>query len=373
MPLNMDRTFHPVGHGAFYTERFFDGENHDHPCFNVVYDCGTSTSQKALRREIDNLFNNGDRIDLLFISHFHDDHINGIDYLVNTRQCDIRRYVIPEILADNLIEAYLYNFIKSRVVQCYANIFLRECYNGELDDRLIVVNSFEDVGDERDRTFETQVIDQLPNEKIKMNVPTKIRKWDWLYIPYNHSNRRTQLIEAIRQSPDFQGVISADGRVNIDNLSNRLNALGLDRCKEIYRQIFGSNHNIYSMPVFSGTENDLLPTCCQNGSIPNTCNWNCLYLGDKKVGAKSFKSLQAFYRTYWGCTGVLQVPHHGSKGYSYSKLYDPKKICIVSCKSNSARYPNSYVIKDIIYNRSILYKVTEEVNTKVEFIYTDIL
>ena len=36
--IRLDRTFWPVGHGAFYTERFF---NHvDNNVFTAIYDCG---------------------------------------------------------------------------------------------------------------------------------------------------------------------------------------------------------------------------------------------------------------------------------------------------------------------------------------------
>lgn len=34
------RTFHPVGQGAFYTERFYD-EGQGKPVFTAVYDCGS--------------------------------------------------------------------------------------------------------------------------------------------------------------------------------------------------------------------------------------------------------------------------------------------------------------------------------------------
>lgn len=35
----MIRTFHPVGQGAFYTERFYDDILRK-PVFTAVYDCG---------------------------------------------------------------------------------------------------------------------------------------------------------------------------------------------------------------------------------------------------------------------------------------------------------------------------------------------
>ncbi|GAA6530470.1 hypothetical protein LPYR103PRE_24430 [Segatella asaccharophila] len=77
------RTIHPVGQGAFYTEEFFDNQhdvNH-----TVVFDCGSKTKPKSSRAKtlyIDNVVNSsfGDKqkIDLFFISHFDEDHVNGI-------------------------------------------------------------------------------------------------------------------------------------------------------------------------------------------------------------------------------------------------------------------------------------------------------
>ncbi len=112
MPLTMTRTFHPVGHGAFYTEKFYDVVDIEHPYFTVVYDCG-SNSPSVLHRVIDGEFDTDDNINLLFISHFHSDHINGINYLLNAKHCVINRFVIPIITLDVIIEAYLYNYIKT--------------------------------------------------------------------------------------------------------------------------------------------------------------------------------------------------------------------------------------------------------------------
>ena len=78
------RILHPVGQGAFFTEQFFD-EN-GAAILNVVYDCGELRSTKHLDREIENTLNPTDKaevIDVMFISHLDEDHINGIDQLIN--------------------------------------------------------------------------------------------------------------------------------------------------------------------------------------------------------------------------------------------------------------------------------------------------
>ena len=54
MRYTMERIFHPMGHGAFYTERFYERDN-DEPSLSVVYDCGSKTPS-ILQNEIDITF-----------------------------------------------------------------------------------------------------------------------------------------------------------------------------------------------------------------------------------------------------------------------------------------------------------------------------
>ena len=84
-----------IGHGGFFTQRV-EFESYDRPLtgpkaragvLNMIYDCGASrsaTPTKVLKASIDeyvNSLDNGERIDLLVISHFDSDHVNGLDYL----------------------------------------------------------------------------------------------------------------------------------------------------------------------------------------------------------------------------------------------------------------------------------------------------
>lgn len=38
--MKLIRTFHPIGQGAFYSERFYE-DNAQVPSHNIVFDCGT--------------------------------------------------------------------------------------------------------------------------------------------------------------------------------------------------------------------------------------------------------------------------------------------------------------------------------------------
>jgi len=77
--IKLVREFNNVGQGAFYTEKFYDDSNK--LIYTMVYDCGSYGNRALIEKSIkENLKDKN--IDLLCISHFHEDHINGLEYLL---------------------------------------------------------------------------------------------------------------------------------------------------------------------------------------------------------------------------------------------------------------------------------------------------
>lgn len=89
----MIRSFLPVGQGAFYVEQFKCG-------VNIVYDCGSSTGVKYVNDMIKTTFSEGERISIVFISHLHSDHINGLEFLI--KHCRVERIYIPYLYPDEI-------------------------------------------------------------------------------------------------------------------------------------------------------------------------------------------------------------------------------------------------------------------------------
>ena len=85
----IERVFHPIGQGAFYSERHMSCN------INIVYDCGTTNpSFPAKQKVVSDSFSEDDVIDILFISHFDEDHISLIDTLKKAVK-KIERVVLP--------------------------------------------------------------------------------------------------------------------------------------------------------------------------------------------------------------------------------------------------------------------------------------
>ncbi len=71
----IQRIFHPIGQGAFYSER--------HDKYNIVYDCGNWKDTKLADKVVKQAFSEDDEIEVLFISHFDFDHVSKISTLKN--------------------------------------------------------------------------------------------------------------------------------------------------------------------------------------------------------------------------------------------------------------------------------------------------
>jgi len=93
--------FFKAGQGLFYGGKIYCRESKQ--VFTIVYDCGTSGRISNLYEEIDyfkrmNYYlekDKEDKIDLLFISHLHYDHVSGIKHLLE--KFKVENIILPYI------------------------------------------------------------------------------------------------------------------------------------------------------------------------------------------------------------------------------------------------------------------------------------
>lgn len=81
--------FYNVGQGCFYAGAITNKTN----SFVVVYDCGTVTKGNPLTPCINEFKKKFNHIDLLIISHFDQDHVNGIEELI--RGIRVEKIIMP--------------------------------------------------------------------------------------------------------------------------------------------------------------------------------------------------------------------------------------------------------------------------------------
>ena len=97
---------YPVGQGGFFCGTLNRGSGTKD--FRWVYDCGSDRSCKdELEREI-NKIPSQYKIDTLYISHFDEDHVSGVEHLVN--RCGVKKFVIPHLNQYEKVHTLLHYF-----------------------------------------------------------------------------------------------------------------------------------------------------------------------------------------------------------------------------------------------------------------------
>ena len=128
--MKVTRTLHPIGQGAFYTEKFeYDGQQ----C-NVVFDCGgraLSVIEERVKKYCKRLSREQKvelpTIDAVFISHFHNDHVNGLETLLTNAEVEC---IFLPLLNDDEVYALSLSFVKKLGDPLYSGL-IESAVNGE--------------------------------------------------------------------------------------------------------------------------------------------------------------------------------------------------------------------------------------------------
>lgn len=390
--MKLVRTFHPVGHGAFYTERFYDGHNQN--VANIVFDCGRYEAAKeswcyqSYQAWIEDYVKNrsglvaGDVVNLLFISHFHTDHINGIDYLM--KHCDVKKVILPAIDTLTVFEALVYTGLTDGDVDVVQSFF-ESCINGDYKDKIIEIampanRDNKDVASEEITNSNISDVNGTLTSAVALMLD-ELSSTRWRHIPYYRvdASKKKQLE---RELQAFFPQLFAKGSFDTVDVLNAIKVNGVNKFKSVYENVFGQKkHNSYSLTLFSGLSCDkrcfddchLKSSClfCEPDNVTNSqyCSVNCLYMGDYEALGTGLCDVKSFYGKIWNDIGLLQVPHHGSEHNSDEKLYeDRERLCIISCDSHDKYdHPDPSVLSAIKGKSSIPLIVTEQTMTKQDF------
>ena len=373
--MKITRIIHPIGQGGFYSETLKEGDQE----VTVVYDCG-GNSKPFMENYLKNYFPKIDEdptkqkktIDAVFISHMHEDHVNGLIFLLENY--NVRYLFLPQLNLGELLEVYVYNSKKSNSV---GNQLLSIFYANNQDvmtfrDTLVykVPHSNED-GLLQLEISENDLNIQQNNHISHFSRGMKIHyNRKWLFIPYNPP--RHTILNGERRSfyNYFRDILNGGKEFGINDIKSIVKKIGKRACKEVYKEYFGS-HNSYSMTLFSGAvlsdienyHNDYyyyIPWPHLPFNSPN-----CLYMGDFEAKDDvSLRNLRNFYNPIWESISSLQVPHHGSRNNHNPLLYNFARLGFISVgEKNRYHHPNVDTLIGIkeMYCEPIL--VTENLNT----------
>lgn len=379
----MERTFHPVGHGAFYTERFTLPER----TYNIVYDCGCFEAAKEgmnpqkyinrIQRTIDSYFTKDTVIDALFISHFHNDHILGVTYLA--KKCDIKRIILPQLTEAEKLAMFLedlcdldYGDSIDEMAKSWQTIF------SEKYDRIEVL---------RDKVNVNDANQEIDLENLQDEIKSGQRvlfHGKWQYIPYNSPVKNVKVKELLDVAKEQCKEIFNGDKISFDELRKYLESdVNRDKLKSAYNDVFKKEKlNETSMTLYSGMlgcNQKCERQCGKAIHYANRyCTLNCLYLGDFEAKMlEYYNGLMEVYEPYFKHIGIIQVPHHGSNNNYNANLYSSSspdkssilhRICLVSADSNDEYgHPDEDVLDGIRKEGGIPILVTEFPKTKQVF------
>ncbi len=338
--IKVKRQIHPVGHGAFITEQFFDPE--DKCIFTVVYDCG-SRSKQLINKAITDFFNEGIKVDVLFISHFDSDHVNGLPNLSMHFSKDVKvfipffyqklRNIYPKdkAIAIDLV----FKTLKAHTIN---PIYVTYNANSYTSDELDINHPF-------NRSIKSGThIHYYINEQII-----------WEYVPFNLFDEKAIYNKLKSLNIDFSATEAWSNEMIKD-----IRIIYHEMCSSINENsLIILSHTVKVRDINLQINDESCDWQCQNCS---GCEYDryklnmtsaALYTGDSVLKANSgtkSKALKEFdifllvlCKEYAPVISLFQVPHHGSKNNSNSITLADKMILrlFVNCQEyNKIKHPN---------------------------------
>ncbi len=398
-------TLHNVGQGLFYSGRI--GR------FNMVYDCGTqimnSNSKKAFLKTVIDKYSSTlkkESIHLLVLSHLHEDHVSGLEYLFeNNRNVDtvilpylspIERLLIAAVHAQS--DQSFFAFISDPVVWLLnhqvQHILLLGGSEGENEtpDRLpespeIPENPFEDPLEtakhlrdsfqddpELEKIFKREeAVDDGFIERHKDRLSFKkgftqvalYTLWEMIFYVKKVSYSKISKFES-SVLKKLKVNSSKEALVKLQASSTNRNKLADCYKKNIENDLNETSLCIYHGPIsHSKTETD-----CSHMKIIENFSWtnvkhsvfrSCnslfnsggqLLTGDISLSSDSdLDSFETNFRRRSGNVSLLLIPHHGSFENWNSRilaLFPKIRIVALSAgKTNSYGHPSPEVVWDV--------------------------
>lgn len=397
-PICFNYQFHPVGQGLFASGSLY-ASNTPEPMFNWVYDCGTVSEKALVTNAINSLAAHTwkDKLDMLVISHFDNDHVSGIVELITRFKVGI--VLIPYLPLAERLRIMLEQGVQASdpAFALYLNpvTFLLNRSNGNIREIVFVLPAGDSgaiadtevprpndgLNDGRKGSiaggdgieFERIAAPKEFSEaRVSSLAPrTKMDAMDiWEFVPYNDA-------EFEPTSATFNVVAQAHADALRDAVSVKDREDALEALKILYETKYskGRKRNIISLFIFCGPIRDQAKNSsvvigdrleawpypsrypcyyrCNAGVPAATSKCSTLYCGDGYLDSPArFDKLEAYMTaSRMSRLGVLQVMHHGAEGNWYEGVagkLNPVFSVFCSDKTRAPHHPHDAVLKDFV-------------------------
>lgn len=397
--IHFNFNYSNVGQGLFH----FGSINE----FNYVYDCGGSNTyiQNALKEYYPS--NKSKKINLLIISHFHDDHVNGLDYLFYRMKIEVDTVVLPYVTREErlflsfkqgytnielLIDPVLY-FLERNVKRVilikgdeegdYYDIDDLPSPNPNLENAQLEELNFSSM--KRDKELEEQIKGEFSSKKnygqlfVYHHCQLALLNDFWLFRFFNLRRNKRE----IQVFKDFL----YKSKIILKKNNN---------IKEILRDERKRNIIKAGYDLLKGNFNNT-SLCCLHSPLEFTNNVffitkinrldNSLYIGeeyfekaevDYPVGhmltgdlslnkISNYNEFKKHYKGFFDKIGIFLLPHHGASRNWNDKVFDNiKKLPIFWVASagfsNKFSHPSIRIINEVIEREHYFIKSHEFVS-----------
>jgi len=354
------RTFHPIGHGAFYTEVYKSKNG----VVNVVYDCGTQHRiNKDNKAIVKAAFDKDSTIDILFISHYHSDHVKLIGELKSNFM--IKMVIMPYL--SDIEKIFIYSCLNGYKSEILSSILLSpQLYFGEETKLITVTPSEPNIVSNMFQEIPPNSLDELRtgDSLISGASYTLSALKEWEYIPFYPSIPQDDLNTFKSEVENAFGDTCANLIKNVALIKDKKT---ISIMRELYESI-KSNINLTSLLLFSGPINkDARYSCSIVSMGAYKCiieKLGCIYTGDSTLSQELFD--KAFGNNVSSRISIQQVPHHGSAKNSKGYQHVPGVIYFASVPNmKNQTHPADTLIVDIQRQGGILHLVTQKTQTKL--------
>lgn len=322
-------SFHPIGQGLFYTGSILNG------FYNFVYDCGTESISNNLDISIENYTNELSHqksdLDMIVISHLHDDHINGIYKLINAcrnKKIRIKKIVLPFLYGfKNVALASIINSLNigennSQNEGIYQSLYLiNNLYNDS--------NNFDiDVDFLMEEDYNKDNIDEDLFIEKDFVIPSLSKK----YWNFHLFNKTIKYSKCKMLNDEINRLLTSNNMQDIISYVQCFGKAGVIEIKKIYEAIIVGDLNVTSTillhyPTYKNSNTYLTDykyfdvinyykkiffSCCNfyyDYKVSKSQANMTLLTGDAKFIKKMINHIENLIKDN-NC--ILQVPHHGS-------------------------------------------------------------
>jgi ribonuclease BN (tRNA processing enzyme) len=402
MKIDTKVKFHPVGFGLFSSGSIGN--------FKYVYDCGQLKSNRRVNKCITNEFDHKTQLDLIVISHLHQDHINGIKKLLETiKSVDtiVLPYISPierllllisywetngknpskwywDLIVDpinTLSKGNLGDKVNSLVFIYGNSDKLSEFDNNpdfdkfKIDELNLDLNDLDDI-----HNSDLSDLKQIENEdfgnKVKFKYDGRLflrsdKKPIWQFILFYPKTTdkiekyfdKIQQLSKIKKNDKIskQSIISILKDINLSQLNKKVKVSGSDinntslmlYHSNLFRNYKFISHNSIRIKkvevdysLYIGKI--IYPFNRKILKLSSSPN-GIFYTGDVNLKMK-YNEIKSFFGFWLYKTLLLQVPHHGSKNNWSSQITKDNDIILHLISSELANKKKLHPNKDVLYD-----------------------